>query len=109
VEDKDMEMEECVSGPLVLYLKFLQLNSVARNEPPSMGSICIIEMNVDFRQFTVLTGILKAISSMQQNLEIIPASILCSNGSSSSHKELHRTKPYQYIIKGIQPNILTKF
>jgi len=61
VEDKDMEMEECVSGPLVLYLKFLQLNSVARNEPPSMGSICIIEMNVDFRQFTVLKGILKAI------------------------------------------------
>ena len=70
-----MEMEECVSGPLVLYLKFLQLNSVARNEPPSIGSIYIIEMNVDFRQFIVLTGILKAIFSMQQNLDVIPAII----------------------------------
>jgi len=61
VEDRDKEKEECVSGPLVLYLRFPQLNFFARSEPPLMGSICITEMNMYLEKTIVLTTIVKDI------------------------------------------------
>jgi hypothetical protein len=61
VADRDREKEECVSGPLVLYLRFPQLNFFARNEPPLMGSICVTEVNMYLEKIIVLTTIVKAI------------------------------------------------
>jgi hypothetical protein len=61
VADTDREKEEFVSGPLVLYLRFPQLNFFARNEPPLMGSICVTEVNMYLEKIIVLTTIVKAI------------------------------------------------